>query len=69
MDNERGMPRTPDGTASGRQVKCAVGGGGDGARIGGEWVGCAFWKLRPEFIKSGLRSAAGYNMHNVGGRR
>ena len=24
----------------GRQVKYAVGGGGDGDRIGGEWVGC-----------------------------
>ena len=26
--------------ASGRQVKCAAGVGGDGDRIGGEWVGC-----------------------------
>ena len=28
--------------ASGRQVKCAAGGGGDGGRIGGERVGCPF---------------------------
>ena len=26
----------------GRRVKCAVGGGGDGDRIGGEWGGCPF---------------------------
>ena len=32
-------PRTPDWMASGRQVKCAAGGGGDGDRIGGERVG------------------------------
>ena len=30
-----GRPRTPDGMTSGRQVKCAAGGGGDGDRIGG----------------------------------
>ena len=49
-----GCPRTPDGMASGRQVRCAAGGGGDGDRIGGKRVGCAFWMQRPEFIKSGL---------------
>ena len=51
-------------------MKCAVGVGGDGDRIGGERVGCAFWKLRPEFIKSGLMEwTAGYDiLHNVGGR-
>ena len=35
-------PRTPDWMASGRQVKCAAGGGGDGGRIGGERVGLSF---------------------------
>ena len=45
--------------SGGRQVKCAAGGGGDGDRIGGEWVGCAFGKLRPEFIKSGLAECGG----------
>ena len=37
-DNDRGMPRTPDWMASGRQMKCAAGVGGDGDRIGGERV-------------------------------
>ena len=41
-DNDRGMPTNPDWMASGRQVKCAAGVGGDGDRIGGEWVGCPF---------------------------
>ena len=31
-------PRTPDGAASGREVKCAAGGEGDGGSVGGEWV-------------------------------
>ena len=35
-DNDRGMPLNPDWMASGRQVKCAAGGGGDGGRIGVE---------------------------------
>ena len=54
----------------GRQVKCAAGVGGDGDRIGGERVGCAFGMQRPEFYKSGLMEwTAGYNiMQNVGGR-
>ena len=34
-DNERGMPPHPDWAASGRQVKCVAGEGGDGDRIGG----------------------------------
>ena len=32
-DNERLMPPNPDWMASGRQVKCAAGGVGDGDRI------------------------------------
>ena len=40
--------------ASGREVKCAAGGGGDGDRIGGDRVGLSFRNQRPEFIKSGL---------------
>ena len=31
--------------ASGRQVKCAAGVGGDGDRIGGEWGALALFKL------------------------
>ena len=56
--------------ASGREVKCAAGGGGDGDRIGGEWVGCAFGMQRPEFIKSGLAGlTADYDiLRNVVGR-
>ena len=39
MTTIEGRPRTPDWMASGRQVKCAAGGGGDGGCVGGEWVG------------------------------
>ena len=38
MDNDRGMPPNPRLGGSGLQVKCAAGVGGDGGRIGGEWV-------------------------------
>ena len=58
-----GRPRTPDWMASGRQVKCAVGVGGEGDRAGGERVGCALGMQRPEFIKSGLAGlTAGYDI-------
>ena len=42
MTTTGGCPRTPDWMASGRQVKCAAGGGGEDDRIGGERVVLSF---------------------------
>ena len=40
--SNRAHPPTNSPVRCRRQMKCAAGGGGDGDRIGGEWVGCPF---------------------------